>query len=72
MDGINEDTPPMKRLNSGACTQEDYLFVHTDSHKEFMELLLEKRKRLETTISNKLREKGRQAGEGIKCLCGST
>ena len=48
---------PMKTLGSGERTVEDYTFVHTDSHKEFMDLLLEKRKQLETLVSNKQREK---------------
>ena len=55
----------MKRLNCDGCTSEDYLFVHTDSHKQFMELLLEKRKRLESETTAKLiKNKERQAVEG--------
>ena len=54
----------MKRLNCHGCTAEDYLFVHTDSHKEFMEILLEKRKRLESEITAKLKERNRQPLEG--------
>ena len=44
-------------------TREDYIFVHTNSHREFMELLLEKRKQLENNIisgEEERRKKGDQ------------
>ncbi len=49
--------PPMKTLSSGDKSVEDYMFVHTDSHKEFMDLLLEKRKQLESLVSSKQRDR---------------
>lgn len=42
--------PPMSPLRNSNKTSEDYIFVHTNSHHEFMDLLLEKRKRLENAI----------------------
>ena len=55
----------MRTLKSGEKTAEDYAFVHTDSHKEFMDLLLEKRKHLETLVSNKQREKRAKEKESV-------
>ena len=48
--------PPMNPLSSSHKTAEDYVFVHTDSHREFMDLLLEKRKQLENNISSRQRD----------------
>lgn len=48
--------PPMNPLSSSHKTAEDYVFVHTDSHREFMDLLLEKRKQLESNISSRQRD----------------
>ena len=72
VDGIHNDIAPVKRINQDGCTEEDYLFVHTDSHKEFMELLLEKRKKLESDITTKLksREKSSSEGKGVWCCYG--
>ena len=42
----------MNPLSSNHKTPEDYVFVHTDSHREFMDLLLEKRKQLENCITS--------------------
>lgn len=50
------ELPPMNPLSTSHKTPEDYVFVHTDSHREFMDLLLEKRKQLESNISSKERE----------------
>jgi len=52
-----EHIPVMRGLEGGERSQEDYAFVHTESHKEFMDLLLEKRKQLESNVSRKQREK---------------
>ena len=38
-------------------TPEDYVFMHTKSHHEFMDLLLEKRKQLEETIISNEKER---------------
>ncbi len=35
----------------------DYVFVHTNSHREFMDLLLKKRKQLEDTIISNEQER---------------
>ena len=73
VDGIHNDVAPVKRINQDGCTEDDYLFVHTDSHKKFMELLLEKRKKLESDITAKLkREKAASEGEegGVVMLPG--
>ena len=64
MDGIHNDIAPAKRINHDGCTEDDYLFVHTDSHKEFMELLLEKRKKLESDVTAKLKNRAKAASEG--------
>lgn len=50
------DVPPMNPLSASHKTPEDYVFVHTDSHREFMDLLLEKRKQLENAISSREKE----------------
>lgn len=47
--------PPMNPLSNK--TSEDYVFVHTNSHHEFMDLLLEKRKGLENTIISSEQER---------------
>ena len=52
-----EHMPVMRGLEGGERSRDDYAFVHTDSHKEFMDLLLEKRKQLESNVSRKQREK---------------
>ena len=69
VDGIHNDIAPVKQINHDGCTEEDYLFVHTDSHKEFMALLLEKRKKLESDVTAKLksREKAASEGKGVWC-----
>lgn len=46
-DPSHMNLPPVNPLSK---TPEDYVFVHTNSHHEFMDLLLEKRKQLENTI----------------------
>jgi len=46
-DHIHSDSPSVSKSHK---TREDYIFVHTDSHREFMDLLLEKRKCLENSI----------------------
>ena len=51
------DLPPMNPLSGSHKTADDYVFVHTDSHREFMDLLLEKRKQLENTIISKEKER---------------
>lgn len=56
-DSNHLDLPPMNPLSTSQKTPEDYVFVHTDSHREFMDLLLDKRKRLEDTISLKEKER---------------
>ena len=58
--GLQNDTgptPAMKGLCSGEKSSEDYAFIHTESHMEFMDLLLAKRKQLESSISAKQKEK---------------
>lgn len=57
--------PTMRGLETGDKSREDYAFIQTDSHKEFMDLLLEKRKALETAVSSKQREK-RAAEEALR------
>ena len=64
MDGIHNDAAPIKRVNQDGCTEDDYLFIHTDSHKKFMELLLEKRKKLESDVTAKLKRREKAASEG--------
>ena len=64
VDGIHNNIAPVKRVNQDGCTEEDYLFVHTDSHKEFMELLLEKRKKLESDVTAKLKSREKSSSEG--------
>lgn len=55
-----EDHDPLS--TSFRRTREDYIFVHTNSHREFMELLLEKRKQLENNIISGEEER-RKRGE---------
>ena len=50
MDASHLDLLAMNQLSASHKTPDDYVFVHTDSHHEFMDLLLEKRKQLESTI----------------------
>ena len=64
VDGIHNDIAPVKRINQDGCTRDDYLFVHTDSHKEFMELLLEKRKKLESDVTKKLKDREKTIKRG--------
>ena len=45
--------PTMNPLPSKARSKADYIFVHTDSHQEFMDLLLQKRQELEQLITSK-------------------
>lgn len=64
---VEEPIPPMQELNDSS--REDYGFIHTESHKQFMDLLLEKRKQLENSVSAKQREKreeGRRKEDGKK------
>ena len=68
VDSIHNDGAPVKRINQDGCTEEDYLFVHTDSHKEFMELLLEKRKKLESDVTAKLKRREKSGRQGT-CAC---
>lgn len=48
---------PVNTTSSGSRTAEDYVFMHTNSHHEFMDLLLEKRKQLEDTIISNEKER---------------
>jgi hypothetical protein len=48
---------PMNPAYNGSGTPEDYVFMHTNSHHEFMDLLLEKRKELENAITSKEQER---------------
>ena len=64
IDGIHNDMAPVKRINQDGCTEDDYLFTHTDSHKQFMELLLEKRKKLESDVTAKLKRREKSGSEG--------
>ena len=58
----------MNPLSANHKTPEDYVFVHTDSHREFMDLLLEKRKQLESTISQKEKERRNLKKEASDCM----
>lgn len=57
-DVAKSNSTPMNPLSSKTKSHSDYVFVHTDSHREFMDLLLEKRKELEEAITSK--EKARR------------
>ena len=48
----------MHPLSANGKQKSDYMFVHTDVHQEFMDLLLEKRRDLDVIITNK--EKARR------------
>lgn len=72
--------PPVNVVSNGNKTPEDYVFTHTNSHHEFMDLLLEKRKQLENTIISNEQERRNlwtqmngtekaSKGKGEPCLC---
>ncbi len=67
---VGGPVPPVQELDDSS--REDYGFIHTESHKQFMDLLLEKRRQLENSVSAKQREKReeRQRKEdGRKKVC---
>ncbi len=66
-DPTHFDLPPMNPLSGSQKKPEDYVFVHTDSHREFMDLLLEKRKKLENSISSKeIERRNKEVLDAIK------
>ena len=44
---------PLAKGGQGGKRQSDYMFVHTDEHQEFMDLLLDKRRGLDDVITAK-------------------
>ncbi len=44
------DSVPLQTPLNPFSSCKDFVFVHTDSHKVFMDLLLEKRRKLETAV----------------------
>lgn len=62
----------MNPLSSCHKTHEDYVFVHTNSHQQFMDLLLEKRKQLENSISSHQDEIPTLNHEDVQSVQGAT
>jgi hypothetical protein len=55
--GLSETPPTATPKMMYGRSQEDYAFVHTDSHREFMDLLLERRYNLDAMVTKKEQER---------------